>query len=82
MSVNCSQAIWRQIPEDNPLHSRKFENKSHVGFQSPTKVVMTSTVTCISVAREQLATHIPAKTDSRPTKGEVFPLLGNEIVNT
>jgi hypothetical protein len=39
-------------------------------------------VACTSVAREQLGKHIPTKTNSWPTRGKVFPLLGNEIVNT
>jgi hypothetical protein len=87
MSVNFSQAKRRQIPEDNPLHnhcrdSPKSNQKSDVGFQAPTTVVIKCTVACISVAREQLDKHIPAKTNSWPTIGKAFPLLGNEIVNT
>jgi hypothetical protein len=37
-----------------------------------------SNVTCISIAREQLGKHIPAKKNSWQTIGKGFPLLGNE----
>jgi hypothetical protein len=46
------------------------------------KAIENDIVTCISVAREQLGKHVPAKTNTWPTIGKVFLLLGNEIVNT
>jgi hypothetical protein len=45
-------------------------------------VKVTILLTCIPIAKEQLGKHIPANTNSWPTKGKVFQLLGNKTVNT
>jgi hypothetical protein len=66
--------------KQNPYSIGKTEEKRPL--RRPRSRWVDNIVTCISVAREQLGKHVPAKTNSWPTIGKVFPILGNEILNT